>query len=191
MFVSIFNRVVVLIAALVILAGAVITTLVAVGISAPDVVPYGWFQTQLQRVAAATGAGVVGIIAVSIVIALGMIAVLLLESMPLRGPSPLLISSTEVGVTTIDVDSVRTLVENAGATIHGVHDVDSTVKKCVEGLLISCRALVALGINVPEVGAELQSKIKEIVEKLTGLPVVRVDIKIRYRSKEARRLTVH
>jgi len=190
MSVSIFNRVVVVIAALVVLTGAVITTLVAVGASAPDILPYGWFETQLQRVADATGAGVVGIIAVSIVIALGMLGVLLLESMPLREPPPLLISSTEGGTTTIDVDSVCTLVENTGVTIHGVHDVDSTVKKGAEGLLISCRALVALGINIPEVGAEFQSKVKETVEQLTGLLVARVDVKIRYKSGEARRLGV-
>jgi len=40
MFVTIFNRVVVVIVALLILAGAVITSLVASGASTPDILPF-------------------------------------------------------------------------------------------------------------------------------------------------------
>lgn len=52
---SVFNRVVVVVIAVVILAGAVITLFVATGVSTPNLLPYGWFESQLQRVADAIG----------------------------------------------------------------------------------------------------------------------------------------
>lgn len=187
---SVFNRVVVVVIGLVILAMAVITLLVAAGISTPDVLPYGWFETQLQKVADATGAGVIGIIAVAVVIALAMIAMLFLEFVPPRSPGPLLISSTEEGIVTIDADSICVLAEATATNIHSVHQVKCSIREKTGGLLISCRPLVVLGTSIPEVGVELQSKIKEAVEQLTGLAVAEVDIKVKYKPVEARRLAV-
>jgi len=39
-------------------------------------------------------------------------------------------------------------------------------------------------------GADLRSKIKEVVEQLTGLPVAQVDIRTKYESREAKPLAV-
>jgi uncharacterized alkaline shock family protein YloU/type IV secretory pathway VirB2 component (pilin) len=190
MFMSILNRVIVVVIALVILAGAVITCLVASHVSTPDILPYGWVESQLQRVADANRGTVAGIITISVVIALGMIVILLFEFIPLSKPATLLISSTEKGVTTIDVDSVCILAEHAGATIHDVRDVKSKVRESAGGLLISCRTSVALGSNLLELEAESRSRIRETVEQLTGLPVAQVDIKIKYESRKAKQLAV-
>jgi len=45
---SVLNRVVVVIISLAILAGAVITLLVATGGGEPDIMPSGWLESQLQ-----------------------------------------------------------------------------------------------------------------------------------------------
>jgi len=190
MFASIFNRAVVVVIALVILAGAVITCLVATEVITPDVLPYRWFESQLQRVTDATGSSAGNIIAITVVVALGMIVILLFEFIPLSKPATLLISSTEKGITTIDVASVCVLAEHAGATIRDVRDVKSSVRGSAEGLLISCRTSVALGSNLIELEAESRSRISETVEQLTGLPVAQVDIKIKYESKKAKQLAV-
>ena len=187
---SVFNRVVVVIIGVVVLALAVTTLLVAAGMSTPEVLPYGWFESQLQKVADATGASVIGIIAVSVVIALGMIAMLFFEFVPLRTPGPLLISSTEEGSITIDAESICILAESIAATIHSVHQVKCRIREGAGGLLISCRVLVALATNIPEVGIELQIKIKEAVEQFTGLAVAQVDMQVKYKPVEARRLAV-
>jgi uncharacterized alkaline shock family protein YloU len=190
MFMSIPNRVIVVIIALVVLAGAVITCLVASHVSMPDILPYGWFESQLQRVADASGGTIAGIIAISVAIALGMIVILLFEFIPLSKPATLLISSTEKGITTIDVDSVCILAEHTGATIRDVRDVKSKIRESAAGLLISCRTSVALGSNLLELEAESRSRISETVEQLTGLPVAQVDIKIKYESRKAKQLAV-
>ena len=188
MFVTIFNRVAVVIVALLILAGAVITSLVASGASTPDILPY--FEAQLQVVADATGGTTVSIIVISILVALAMLAILIVELDPLREPRPLLVSSTEEGVITIDLNSICVLAEKTASLIHNVQHVKCYTKETSGGLLISCRSSVLLGTNLVEVGTELQSSIKETVEQLTGLSVANVDIKIKYQPVDARHLAV-
>ena len=187
---SIFNRVVVIIVGVVILIGALITLLVASGASAPDILPYGWFQPQLQNIASATGISVAGIIALSIAIASGMIIMLLFELKPPRRADTLLVSSTEKGIATIDKDSVCLLAEKTAINIHSVHDIRCNLKEGTEGLVFSCQAQLVLGSNLVDVGAESQSKIKETVELLTSFSVAQVDINFKYESAGAKRLAV-
>ena len=186
---SAFNRVVALIVALVVLAGAVITLLVATGINNPGTYP--WFESQLQRVADATGGSAAAIVAVSVIIALVMIALFILEAIPFRKPVPLLVSTKEEGTTTISKESVCILAEKAAAAVHGVHDVRCGIGEKVGGLVISCQVSVALGSNIPELSAELKNKVKDSVEQLTGLPVTLVDVETKYgRPVQAKRLGV-
>lgn len=185
---TVFNRVVVVVVALVLLAGAVITLLVATEATDPD--GYGWFDFILEKAADITGAGLVSTIVVAVVVALGSLAVLFFELALSRQPVPLLISSSEEGVTTINQDSVCVLAEKTAATVHNVRDVHCSVGEKAGGLAISCQAIVSLASNVPEICAELQGKVKEEVEKLTGLPVAQIDVKTKYESADAKRLTV-
>lgn len=187
---SVFNRVVVVIASLIILVGAVITLVVATGLNTLYSLVYRWFQPQLQAIADATGGSAAGIIIVSVAVILIMIGVLFLEFKPAHQPSYLLISSTELGITTIDKDSVCLLAEKTALNVHSVHDIRCNITKSVGGLVISCRPSVALGSDVAEVGTELQAKIKETVERLTSLTVIKVDIKTKYESMEAKGLAV-
>jgi len=185
---AVFNRLVVIVVALVLLVGSVITLLVAAGATAPD--SYGGLDFILQKIDDATGASVAAIIVASIIIAIGSVAVLIFEIGLSRHPTPLLISSSEEGVTTIQQDSVCILAEKTAATVHNVRDVHCTIGEKAGGLVIICRANVSLASNVPEVCAELQSKVKGEDEKLTGLPVAQIDVKTKYESADAKRLTV-
>lgn len=190
MFVSVFNRVVVVIIALLILAGAVVTLLVATGVSPANILPYGWFESQLQGVADATGGTKAAIIALSIVIAVAMIGILSLEFTPSRKPAALLISSSEEGVLTVSVESICVLAEKTATTIHNVHSVKCGLREKAGTLFVFCRPSVVLGTNLPEVGAELRSKIKEAIEELTELSVAQVNVKIKYESSKAKRMAV-
>lgn len=174
--------------ALLILVGAVITSLVAAGASTPDIFPY--FEAQLQAIAEATGSTAVIIIVTSVLVALAMLAIFIVELNPLREPRPILVSSTEEGSVTIDLNSICVLAEKTASLIHNVQHVKCYTKETSGGLIISCRPSVLLGTNLVEVGTELQSSIKESVEELTGLSVAHVNIKIKYQPVEARRLAV-
>jgi hypothetical protein len=185
-----FNKVLAIIVAVGILFGAVITLLVTAGATGPGILPFGWFEGLLQKAASSGGGATAAIISAGVVIALGMIALLFFELMPFRKRVPLLISSNEGGITTIDAHSVCVLAEKTAASIHNVHDIKCRVGAKMGGLVIYCRASVALGSNIPEVGVELQSKVKETVEQLTGLPVAKVDVRTQYEPVEAKRLAV-
>jgi len=190
MFMSIFNRIVVVVIALVILVGAVIIFSVAAEVITPDILPHTWLEPQLQSISNATGARAGYIIAITVVAALVMIVILLAELIPLNKPATLLINSTESGISTIDVDSVCILAEHTGATIRNVRGVKSSIRQSTEGLLISCRTSAALGSNLLELETELRNRLSETIEQLTSLPVARVDIKIKYESKKAKQLAV-
>ena len=182
-----FNRTVVVVVALVLLAGSIITLLVATGATSPD--SYGWFNFILQKAADATGGALAAVIAVAVVIALLSIAVVLIELALPRQPAPLMIGSSQEGITTINRESVCVLAEKTAAAVQNVRDVDCIVSEKEGGLVITCQARVSLASNVPELCAELQGKIKDAVETLTGLPVAQIDIKTKYESADARRLT--
>ena len=185
-----FNRVAMVIVAAAILAGAMIVLLVATEVITQAFLPSDWFDVPLQSTVDATGGTLAAIIAVSIIIALAMIILAFMELMPFRNGVAFLISSGEAGITTIDQASVRVLAEKTGAAAHNVRGVRCQVGEGPNGLTISSQASVALGSNIPEVSAELQSKIKEAVERFTGLPVAQVNVKAKYESVEAKRLAV-
>jgi len=188
--VSVFNRVVVVVISVVILVGAVVTLLVSTGVSNPDILPFGWFESQLTGAAEATGGGAATTIIVSGIIALGLLILLIFEFVPLQKTVPLLISSNEYGIVTIDKESVCLLAEKTSASFQNVRSAKCNLVESTEGLVIACRPSVALITNVPELSVEVQAKIKEIVEQLTGLAVARVNIKAKYETGEARRLAV-
>lgn len=187
---SVFNRVVVVIIALAVAAGAIITVLVTAGAITPGALPYNWFESSLQRAADATSGSAAAIIVVSIAVVLGMIVLLVFEVRPLRRRALLLISSKNEGITTIDKESVRVLAERTAAAGDYVRDAECDVDEIVGGLFISCRAKLSMGCNVPEASAEVQSKVKEAVEQFAGLPVAQVNVKAEYESSGAKQLLV-
>lgn len=189
MMISVFNRIVVILGALAILAGAVTT----IGVAAQVWPPYillGWFQPQLQLASEATTASRVAIISLSVVAAVGMLALLMAELIPLRTSVVHVLSTTDKGVATIENQSLCLLAERTGETVHGVNDVDCFIRDGNDGLLIKGRATVALGANLLEINPEMKSKVRDTIQQLTGLPVARVDIKFKYHSDKRSRVSV-
>jgi hypothetical protein len=185
-----FNRVFTIVLALVILAGAVIVLLVTFGAVLPDFLPYGWWSGQLEGLTQIRGGDLALAIGVSIVLAVGMIALLIFEALPRRGGRPLLISSGEEGAVTIHPESICLLANNIGLTIRNVNRIDNSIRKSPEGLVINSKPVVALGANVPQVSAELQSRIKEAIEESTSLAVSRVIVNAHYEPVKGKSLAV-
>ncbi len=186
---TVFNRIVVAIVALFVLAGAVITVLVATGAISPDILPYQWFESPLQRAADATGGSMAAVLAVSVVVGLGMVGILLLEFVPYRGTeAAVLLRSNGAGAISIDRDSIRLLADRAAVRAQNVRDATCTVAEQEEGLFVHCRASVALESDIPQVSVDVQSKIKEAVEQSTGLSVAQVNVKARYEKLGAKRV---
>lgn len=189
MMISVFNRILAIVAALAILAGAVITIGVAIQAWPADIL-MGWFQPQLQMAADAPGGTRVAVIAMGTIAAIGMLALLLAEVLPLRENIVHTLSVTERGTATIENDSLCLLTERTGETVHGVKDVHCIIRERQDGLRIRCNAHVALGANLLEVNPEMKSKIREALQQLTGLSVATIDIKYKYQSDKRGHVSV-
>ncbi len=181
MMISVFNRLLAIAAALVMLAAAVIAVGVAIQAWSPDILA-GWFQPQLQSAATAPWSTRMAVVALGAIAAVGMLALLLAEILPLRDDVVHTLSVTDKGTATIDNDSLCLLAERTGETVHGVKDVRCMVQERPEGLKVRCHATVALGSSLLEINPEMKCKIHEAVQQLTGLAVARVDIKYKYQT---------
>jgi len=189
MMISVFNRVVVTVFAVAALAGAVVTIGVATQAWPPDIL-IGWFQPQLQLAADTSGSVRVAVIALSVVIVVGMLALLIAELIPLRTTQVHTLSTSDKGTATIENDSLCLLAERTGESIHGVNDVQCFIREEESGLHVLCRAHVVLGTNLLEVNPEMRAKVRESLQQLTGLAVSQVDIRFKYHSDKRSRVAV-
>ena len=187
--ISVFNRILAIVAALAILAGAVVTIGVAIQAWPTDIL-MGWFQPQLQLAADAPGATRVAVIAMAAIAAIGMFALLLAEILPLREDIVHTLSVTDKGTATIENDSLCLLAERTAETVHGVKDVHCMIRERPEGLRVRCNASVALGANLLEINPEMKTKVREALQQLTGLSVERVDVKYKYQSDKRGHVSV-
>jgi len=185
-----FNRVFTIVIALIILMGAVIVLLVTFRAVPPNFLPYSWWSGQLEGLTQIKGGDLAIAIGVGIVVAVGMIVLLIFEALPRGGGRPLLIRSDEEGAVTIHPESICLLANNVGLMIHNVRHIDNNIASVGEGLVIKNKSVIALGANVPQVGAELQSRIKEAIEESTSLPVSRVIVNARYEPVKGQGLAV-
>ena len=196
------NRVLVLLVAVVVLVAAVVVCLAVTRALDPDFLPGGsgqssWFYHQLDGLAGFDGGASSVTLAVSIGAAVLMLGLLLLEVSPLlRKRRPLLIDNSPEGGSTIEIDSVRLLAERTGIVNRQVNSLRCKVKLRRGGrrgigpsrVAITCYPRLVLGSSTQEISNDLQTRIKEAVERLTGLPVMLVDVHCRFDRGEEGRL---
>ena len=199
-----WNRLIVSLVALFGLAAAVITVLVATGAVPPDFLPGGgpagdsqesWFQPQLEDLVAYQGAAEVTAVAIGLAVAASALALFLTQLSLGSKAVSLLISITGDGGLSMEDESVRYLSERTGLSNRNITDLRCRVT--VRGrrtlaparIIITCYPRVTLGSNVQEIRDDLQHRVKETVENLTGLQVIRVDVaRVRYERTDAAKL---
>ncbi len=180
-----FNRLLVVVLALAVLASAVVIFLVAADISKPSALaPDGWLQDQLREIdrlggdrkaasiASAAAAGVVALI------------LLILQALPVLRVERLVVADIDGKDFGIYHDSIESLIERAGLEIDGVTAVRSALRQTPQGLRINCLAMLEPSAKMPEVGTELQTKVKAVVESMAGVTVAEVRMKLRYAAPE-------
>ena len=184
------NRVLVLLLAVLVVAGAVVISLAATEALDPDFLPGGsgqdaWFYHQLNGLADFGDGDLTVTLVASIAAGVLMLGVLLLEVRPLfKKRMVLLISDSPDGGSTIEVVSVRLLAERTGIVNRQVNSLHCKVRPGRRGrrgigpssVAIACYPRLVLGSSTEEVRDDLQTRIKESVEQLTGLNVLRVDV---------------
>lgn len=167
----------VLVALLLIAAGAVILLVMGEVIN-PDDMPGEWFTPQLQAIADSSGTEQAINIAIGIgLIVLGVI-LLGLQLIPFMGePKMLLISSADAGTIRVAVDSVEQLAERTVQSNRAVTSNDCSIDPDESGLRVRCHAVLVMGSEVPTVASDIQASIKDVIERLVGVPVTDVTVR--------------
>lgn len=202
-----FNRIAVSLGAVLIIVSAIITLLVAVGAINYWFLPGGsdiesesnaWFEPQLRGLAEFQGGGEVAAVVIPVIVLVLMAALLFMQFKGGTGrrEQALPISATELGRLNVEADSVRLLAERTGSANRNVVELRCrlAVRKTnptslPASIVIACYPQVVMGADIQELRDDLQTRIKEVVERLTGLQVERVNVsRVRYDRGPERRL---
>jgi hypothetical protein len=186
--VTLFNRLVIIVLAVVVLVGAVVTLLTTVGLIQPTQVAGAgsWFVDRLIPFAqqdAPTSAVTVGVCLVLILVA---VLLLVLELRP--GPREarrITLKEDAFGRVTVTLDGLRALADREAAAVAGVTRARSEVAQEPPGLRIACHVTVDPKSSVPELTETLRERLKSAVEHHVGLTVSHLSIDTRVASPVA------
>ena len=165
-----------------IVVGVLILLLVTETVTAESL-PSAALREQFAGVAEHTGAVLWRDVGIAIgFIAVGLIVLALEARMLTRGGAGgmVLVSSGPEGVVRISIDSIAQLAQRTARGNRDVRNIRCNVRAAPGGLTIRCVAGLRMGADVPEVSSDVQLNIREVVERLTGLPVTDVPIRVRY-----------
>jgi uncharacterized alkaline shock family protein YloU len=184
---NVFNRIVMILASLVIFAFGTMTFLLLTRI----VVPNNSFLRDILALYSAWQAlalmqGLNTNVAIIIAFALGLIGliVLILELIPFgrigggRQPRQYVVHQDPLGEVTVAQSMVRELIHHETEATPGVTQVvaEPQVKDSPNGLRVSTRAALSLDASAPGVGQVLQERIKESIQNHLGLSVAEVTV---------------
>ena len=171
------------IGSLVLVAAGIMMVLIASEAISPNVIPGGAFDSELADVASATGSGLwtyVGAAIVLIAVGTLVLVVEFLHAVRAASPGMVLLRSEEAGVVRISLESVRQLAERICQGNRSVRRTRCAVRMTDGGLQMQCAVGLNMGAEVPGESSAIQRDVKEVVERLTGLPVVEVSIRAHY-----------
>lgn len=180
-----FNGLLVTLGALASIAVGVLILLVVTESLSPQAVPVPVLQQQLVGMTQDAGAAWwrdVGIAAAFVVVGLLILA---FETRFLRrtaAPGMVLLSDDSNGAVRLAVESISQLARRTAESNREVRSVRCRVQVAPAGLTITCVAGLRMGSDVPAVTSDLQHDIREVVERLTGLNVIDVPVRARYRG---------
>lgn len=177
------NGFLVTVGSLVLVAAGIMMVLIVGGAVSPTVIPGGAFDSELASIAAATGSGLWAYLGAGIVlIAIGVLVLLIefLHAARNAAPGMVLLRSEADGVVRISLDSVKQLAEQTCQSNRQVRRTNCGVRMTEEGLQMQLRVGLQLGAEVPAESSAIQKEVKEVVERLIGLPVADVSIRAHY-----------
>jgi len=179
--VNIFNRMVVILLDLVLLASAILVLLITFGVvTAQQVLPGGTAETVVGQWLASfatmpPSAALLATLGAALVVVLGLI-LLVYELRPAPQDTTIRIRDDGLGRVTIRRESVRDLINHTTAQLPDVLQVDTRIDTGQQGLNIACRTALTPDAHIPQVSAELQSRIKQTVEQHLGMKVANVSV---------------
>lgn len=178
---NIFNRIVVILLDLVLVAGAILILLITFGVvAAHQMLPSGTAEIGVGQWLASFAAmppstTLITTLGAALVIVLGLI-LLVCELRPAPQDTMIRIRDDGLGRVTMRRESVRDLIRYTTAQLADVLQVDPRIDIGPQGLNIACRTSLTPDAHISHVSAELQSRIKQTVEQHLGMKVANVSV---------------
>jgi hypothetical protein len=170
-------------------------------VTAQRVLPGGTAETFVGQWVASlatmpTSAALIATLGAIFVVVLGLM--LLVYELRLAPQDPTIrVRDDGLGRVTVRRESVRDLIRHTTAQLPDVLQVDPQIDIGQQGLTIACRTSLTPDAHIPQVSAELQSRVKQAVEQHLGMKVANVTVQaqlepltgmdIRPRSRRVRR----
>ncbi len=178
---NVFNRILVILLDLLLLAGAVIVLLITFGAVAPtQLLPAGLTDTALGQWLSSfarmpPNATLLTTVSAILAILIGL-ALLIAELRQERQPRTITIRQDGLGTVTVRAASVRDLIAYTTAQLPEVLQVQPEIESTSRGLQIRCRTALTPEASIPQVSADLQARIKQAVEQHLGMKVAQVAV---------------
>jgi uncharacterized alkaline shock family protein YloU len=174
---NLFNRVLILLLSLLVLAGAAIVLLAMLGAAQPEhLAPMPWVRDRLDALVQLDRAGRARTIIASVVALLLAIVLAFFELRPARRDARLTLKQDALGQVTVAHEVVRELVRREAGRIAGVMAVRPRLDVDSRGLRILCRVSVDATASLPELTQQLQERVKASIEHHLGRPVAEVSV---------------
>jgi hypothetical protein len=189
---NVFNRVVVSLIAVAILAGGVVILLTVTGALGPEQALGGLLSAQLTNIATSEGAGWWANIGIAIgLVVMGLVLLWLELIWPLTSrPKMVFLSQEAEGSAFIALHSIRDLAERTVQQHANVRHAHCRIRQTPSGLRVRCAVMLDRGSDFPRTSAEIRSSVKEELERLIGLPVTDVAVRASYSGVGQRPLPI-
>ncbi len=178
---QIFNRIFVILAAVCASAGAALVLMVTAGAAQPEqIAPWGWAQQQLSQLRSLEPRTLRLTAGIGAAVMLAGLILLVWEVMPGDERRTVTIQEDASGRVTVTQAGVRDLVAYEARSVPGVMEVRPSIRQDHLGLRVRCRVLVQPRSSLADVGRELSSRIRALLERSLRLPVteLRVDARM-------------
>lgn len=185
------NRVIVVVLALVLAALSLAAAGALFGVWYPDPEVFGSAIAEAgHALAKLAGADTVLAALVILVVLFGSAVLIALELRPAR-KRPFLVETTDQGAVVVEQRTVRDFIEFVGNQVSGVRNIVARVRRPQQqGLLIKCWVLADTSCVLEELASDLRAKLADRVQTQLGLPVDRIDTRMRMTPQRDRRTVI-
>jgi len=145
-------------------------SVLGVGLSLGWTTPLDYLDNYLTGVNQRWILGILGVIGILISI------MLLRNSLKSKIPTQTDVIVTSLGKIKITINALEFMAEKIAKQVSGVKETKPTIKSTSNGIAIFLKVSLAPDVNIPEITAQIQNKIKEHFSKVAGIDVEEVRI---------------
>lgn len=188
---NLFNRLLIIIVDLILLAASVLTLLLALGLVRPAQLPLpndlAYRLATIIETAAASAVAQATV--VSVIVALLCLVLLYFELRPTTKSRPklIVIKRDALGLVTVTLQSVEELASHEVSRLEGVMEASARVFPDREGLRLVCNLSVSPGVNVDQLASQAQAHVQDAVQRYLGRNVKEVVVHAQLAPLEERR----